>query len=77
MRETVLWKIIYFKLYKSQTPVMGAGDGDRRLNAGNGQIWGLLPGDEYGAGEQAKVSKRLRLSFRVGSQPHNLTGIKE
>ena len=45
-RETEPWEIVYFKLYKSQMPVVRAGNRDRSLDDGDGQIPRLLPRDD-------------------------------
>jgi hypothetical protein len=39
-------ELIYFKIYKSQMLGYRAGDRGRRLDAGDGQVAGLLPGDD-------------------------------
>jgi 5-methylcytosine-specific restriction endonuclease McrA len=45
-RETEPWEIIYFKLYKSQIPVIEQAIETAALMLGSGQITGVLPGDD-------------------------------
>ena len=45
-KETEPWEIIYFKLYKSQLPVIEQALETAGLDAGDGQIQRLLPGDD-------------------------------
>ena len=45
-KETEPWEIIYFKLYKSQLPVVEKALETAGLDAGNRQVPGLLPGDD-------------------------------
>ena len=44
-RETEPWEIVYFKLYKSQLPVVEHAR-DRSSDAGDRLVSGLLPGDD-------------------------------
>ena len=45
-KETEPWEIIYFKLYKSQLPVVEQALETAALMLGNGQVARLLPGDD-------------------------------
>ena len=45
-RETEPWEIVYFKVYKSQIPIIEQAIEMAALDAGHRQIPGLLPGDD-------------------------------
>ena len=57
-KETEPWEIIYFKLYKSQIPVIEQAIETAALNAWHGQIAGLLPGDDL-----CRLSRRCKFGL--------------
>ena len=54
-KETEPWEIIYFKLYKESAAYRREGPRNSCSDAGEGQISGLLPGDDLRRFSRARV----------------------
>ena len=67
-KETEPWEILYFKVYKSQLRGDRAGARDRGADARDGQIAGLLPGDDLrgfsGGSKPGSRARRIRCFWR-------------
>jgi hypothetical protein len=81
-KETESWELIYFKLYKSQLPLVKKALETAGLMLGTDKSWGLLPGDdqrgyEFGPADgrsehpSPTANTSVRLTFRVNGYRRN------